>query len=110
MNPLVKAPPFHVLVYKDPVGTGDAVSEHLDDVGVTESAESFHLGAEFTEALKGVWVELLDGDGDAVGELGAVDEAEAAVADDEVGGEVVCGDRKLCHGDLVEGRVKGGAL
>lgn len=53
--------------------------------------------------MEGVGIELLDGDGAAVGELGLVDEAEAAVAYDEIGGEILGGLDDLFHGDLERG-------
>lgn len=54
-------------------------------------------------------VEFFYGDGDAAGELCLVDEAEAAVTDDQVCGEIFGGLLQLMHGDS-EGRVEGSAL
>lgn len=98
------------LVDEDAFFAGGAEGEHTDEVGVADAAEGLHLGAEFAEALEGLGAELLDGDGGAAAEDGLVDEAEAAVSDDSVGGEVACGGDQLRHGDAVEGGVEGGAL
>ena len=75
----------------------------------SEVTQGFHLGSKLSKPLESVWVQFLDGDGDAVGELSLVDESEAAVADDQVGGEVLGGDDQLVHGDSEVG-VEGSAL
>lgn len=53
--------------------------------------------------MEGVGGEFLDGDECAGGEAGLVDKAKAAVADDEVRGEVIGGSCELLHGDLEVG-------
>lgn len=50
--------------------------------------------------MEGVRRELLDGDDEAVGETRLVDEAETAVADDQIRREVLGGLGDLLHGDL----------
>ena len=59
--------------------------------------------------MEGVRGEFFYCDGGAAGEAGLVDEAEAAVADDEVRGEVVGGAGELVPGDLDEVGVGGPA-
>nr|GMC56423.1 60S ribosomal protein L30 [Ipomoea batatas] len=94
----------------DPVRTGDAKTQHLNDIGVLNLSQSLHLRVELTQPLKRVGGELLDGDGDAGGELRPVDEAEAAVADDEIRREVPGHAGQLADLDPGQRRVKRGAL
>lgn len=110
MDPLVQAAPVYELVDQDTIRTGYAESEHLGEIRVADPAQRLHLGPKLAEAVEGVVGELLDCDGDAVGELGFVDEPEPAVADDGVRGEVLGGAGELGHGDVVEGGVEGGNL
>ena len=99
LQPPVQTTFLHKLVNEEPIGVRHAIAENIDDVWVAELTQYLHLGPKLSKALESILVELPDGDGDAVGELGLVDEAEAAVADDQVGGEVVGGDNELLRGD-----------
>ncbi|GKU93039.1 hypothetical protein SLEP1_g6677 [Rubroshorea leprosula] len=58
--------------------------QNLHSVLVAELPEHFHVGPKFTEALEGISIEFLDGNGDAVGESDLVDESEAAVTNYEI--------------------------
>ncbi|GKV51570.1 hypothetical protein SLEP1_g58212 [Rubroshorea leprosula] len=64
--------------------TRRTVTQNLHYVLVAELLEHFHFGLEFMEALEGISIEFLDGNGDAVGGSGLVDESEAAVANYEI--------------------------
>ncbi|KAK9163931.1 hypothetical protein Syun_004833 [Stephania yunnanensis] len=111
VNPLVQAPSLDKLVDQDSVIPGNAVPEDLDEIRMADLvlSERLHFGAEFAEALEGVLAQLLNGDGDAVREARLVDEAEAAVADDAVRGEVSGGGDEVGHRDAVQGGVEGRA-
>ncbi|GLT64953.1 hypothetical protein SLA2020_374130 [Shorea laevis] len=78
-RPLVHTSLFKKLVDKNLIVTRRTVTQNLHYVLVAELPEHFHFGPEFMEALEGISIEFLDGNGDAVGESGLVDESEAAV-------------------------------
>lgn len=109
MKPKVQITPLNKLVDQNPLGAGDTKTENSDEISVMEIAKSLHLSPKLAKSLEGIGIELLHGDGAAVGELSLVDEAEAAVADDEICGEVSCGGEDFSHGNL-ERRVEGQAL
>lgn len=91
------------------MGVGHAIAQNLNDVWVMEHTQGHHLSPKLLRAFESVWVETLDGHGDSVGELGLVDVAESATADDKVSGEVFGGPPQLGHGDLESG-VEGSAI
>lgn len=105
---VVQAASGEEFVYEKAVGALDAVAEEAGEVGVMDAGERLHLRAEFAEALGGgeVGGEALDGDGDAGREDGFVNEAEGAVAEDAVRGEVLGGGREVGEGDMGEGGVE----
>lgn len=60
--------------------------------------------------MEGVGAELLDRCGDTDGEADLIDQAEAAVADDAIGGEIACEGEELGHGNPFKRGMEGGAL
>ena len=60
--------------------------------------------------MKSVGTEFFDRDGGAVGQIRLVHQSEAAVADDQIGGEVPSGLEELRQRDLAQRRVKRCAL
>lgn len=110
---MVEASFLDELVNQDPVQIRGAVPQHPHYIRVLDLAQGLHLGPKLPESLEGVGGELFDGDGGdvgVVGEASLIDEAEAAVADDEVRGEILRRLEELRHGDPGETRVEGGAL
>ncbi|KAK8552364.1 hypothetical protein V6N13_120767 [Hibiscus sabdariffa] len=110
VHQLVKTPPLDELINQDPIETRRAKPEDLNDVVVKKLTKCFHLSSELSEALKGIGVELFNRNGDSVGESSFINVSEAALADDEIGGEVFGGGGEFLHVEMGEGGVKGGAF
>ena len=109
VQPTVQTAILKKLVYKEPIGAAHAIAENLSDIWVMEHTQCHHLRPKLPKAFESVWVESLDGHGDAVGELGLVDGSEAATADDKLWGEVFGSRPQLSHGEFEVG-VEGSAL
>ena len=103
LQPLVQTAISNKLVYEEPIGPVHAIAENLNDFRVVEHTQGHHLRAKLSRAFESVWVQSLDGHGDAVREPGLVDKAEPAIADDKVFGEVFGGHPQLDHGELEGG-------
>lgn len=99
---ILKAASQHELINKQSVIVLAAVTNKLDEVGMTELAEEVDLGKPFTVALEALLVENLDGNrerleakAEIVINVALVDGAEAAFSEDIVGAKALGDGLKL---------------